>query len=76
MYEWLVNNKLTIYFGKGKTKCILSSKEKGLPEPNIKYDKNRIKQFHIVESLGCFLDANLSGESMTVKSYEKISAKL
>ena len=48
---------------------------KGLPEPNIKYDKNRIKQFHIVESLGCFLDANLSGESMTVKSYEKISAK-
>ena len=28
----------------------------------MKYDNNKIKQFHVVEYLGCCLDANLSGE--------------
>ena len=32
------------------------------------YD-NRTKQFHIVEYLGCYLDANLNGESMAMKPF-------
>ena len=43
---------------------------------NITFNNNRIKQFQIVEYLGCFLNANLSGESMTMKSLKKIKAKL
>ena len=76
MCEWFVDNKLSIHFGEDKTKCIIFSKEKNLSGLNITYENNRIKQFHIVEYLGCYLDANLSGESMTVKSPKKINAKL
>ena len=32
----------------------------------IKYDNNKIQQFHTVEYLVCYLDANLKGESMTM----------
>ena len=47
-----------------------------MPELNIIYDNNRIKQFHIVEYLGSYLDANLSVESMAMKVLKKINAKL
>ena len=69
----MVDNKLSIHFGEYKTKYILFSKEKNLP--NITYKNNRIKPFNIVEYLGCYLDANLSGESMAMKSLKKINAK-
>ena len=39
-------------------------------------ESNGRKQIHIVEYLGCYLDANLSGESMAMKSLKKINAKL
>ena len=35
----------------------------------------RIKQFHIVQYLGCYLEANLSKESMKKKSLKKINTK-
>ena len=41
---------------------------------NITYDNNRIKQFHKVEYLGCYLDANLSEEPMAMKSLKRINA--
>ena len=75
--EWFADNKLSIHFGEDKTKCLLFSEEKNLPWLfNITYNNNRRKQFNIVEYLGCYLDANLSGESMTTKSLKKINAKL
>ena len=64
MCEWFIDNRLTIDFGKDKTKCILFNKEKNLPEHNITCDGNRTKHLHIVKCLGCYLDATLSGESM------------
>ena len=73
VYEWLVDNKLSIHFDEDKTKCILFSKEKDLPELDITYKNNGIKRFNTVEYLGCYLDVNLSGESMAVKSLKKIS---
>ena len=74
--KWFVNNKLSIYFGENKSKCILFSQEKKLPEPNITYDNNRIKKIHIVEFLGCYLEANLSGESMATKFLKEINTKV
>ena len=74
--EWFVDNKLSVHFGESKTKCILSCNEKNLIGLNITYDNNRIKQFHIAEYLGCYLDPNLSKESMALKSLKKINAKL
>ena len=52
------------------------SVKKKLPELHITYENNRIKQFQIVEYLGCYLDANLCGESMAMKSLKKINEKL
>ena len=75
MCEWFVDNKLPIHFGEDKTKCILSSKDKNLPGLNITCDNNRVKQFHMVEYLDCYLDANLSGESISMKSLKKIKLK-
>ena len=68
MCKWFVDNKLSLNFGEDETECILFSREKSLPEVNIIYDNNRIKKFYIVEYLGCRLDANLGGVSMTMKS--------
>ena len=48
------------------------SKEKYRLDLNIIFDNNRTKQFHIVELMG----ANLSGESMAIKSLKEISTKL
>ena len=35
-----------------------------------------MKQFHVVEHLGCYLDANLSEESMAMASLKKVNTKL
>ena len=40
------------------------------------FDNNRIKQFHTLEYLGCYLETNLSEESMAIKPNKKINAKL
>ena len=74
--DWFVDNKLSIHFGEDKTNCILFSRDKNLPELNLTYNNNRIKQYHMVEYLGCCLDAYLSGESMAMKSLGKINTKL
>ena len=65
MYEWFVDNKLLIHFGEDKSKCFLFSKVKSRQELSITYDNNRIKLFHIVEYLGCYLDTNLSRKFMS-----------
>ena len=64
IFKWFVYNKLSIRFSEDKAKCIPSSRYKYLPELNITNNKNRIKQFYVVEHLGCYLDANLRGESI------------
>ena len=42
--DWFVDNKLSMHFGEAKTKCILFSRDKTLPELNTTYNNNRIKQ--------------------------------
>ena len=51
--EWFIDNKLSIHFGDNKTKTIFFSRMKIPPKLKIS-----------VEYLGCYLDSNLSGESM------------
>ena len=55
----LVKIQLNAFFSEGK---------KNLSELNITYNNNRIKQFHIVEYLGCYLKTNLSRQSMAMIS--------
>ena len=54
--------------GEDKTKCILFKKgKKQNPALNITRNENKIKQYSVVEYLGCLIDENMSGEP-TVKS--------
>ena len=73
--DCFVDNKLLIHFGEVKTKCFLFSRNKNLPELNMTCNNNRIKQYRTVEYLGYCVDANSSGESMTMISLRKINAK-
>ena len=43
---------------------------------SLTYDNNRMKQFHIVEYFGYYLDAGLRGESRAMTSLKKINTKV
>ena len=58
----MVKIKIKAFFSVGKN----------LLELNITYSNDRVKQFHVVEYLGFYLEANLGEESMTRKSLKKI----
>ena len=70
-HDWFLDNKVSFYFGEDKTKFILFSGDKNVPDLNITCDNNRIKQYRVAEYLDCCLDANLSGKSMAMKSLRK-----
>ena len=70
------DNKLSIHFNEDKTKSILFSGDKNLPELNKTYSNNRINQYRILEYLYFCLDAILSGESMAMNYLRKINTKL
>ena len=72
--SWFGDNKLSIYFGEDKTKCILYIRDKNLLESNITYN-NRIKRYRMKEYLGSCLGAIVSGESMALRSLGKINTK-
>ena len=59
-----VDNKLSIYFRRDKTECILFCKIKRSSKLNITYRDHYINQCHTVEYLGCHLDCNISNKSM------------
>ena len=70
--EWFIDNKLSIRLGEEKTKCILFKKgKKKYPALNITRNKNKIKQYSVVEYFGCLLDENMSGESMAKRTLKK-----
>ena len=66
--DWFIVDKLSNHFGEDKTKCILFTRDKNLPELKITYDNNRVKQYHILKYLDFCLDVNFRGEFMVVKS--------
>ena len=74
--EWFIESKLSIHFGKGKTKAILFTRNKTEAKLNICFQNHSIKQYNCVEYLGGLLDNNFSGESMTRRALKKINEKL
>ena len=73
--EWFIGNKLSIHFWDDKTETIFFSRMKSPPKLNISGDYSQ-KQLNTVEYLGCYLDFNLSSESMTRRVLKKINTKL
>ena len=77
--EWFIDNKLSIHFGKEKTKSILFGTKghlKHKTDLNIKYGDIKIKQHNNVTYLGCLLDNNLSGEPMATKVLRLVNGRL
>ena len=77
--HWFVDNKLSIHFGEDKTKTILFSsinRSKNAYKIEIRRHDVILKQFRIVEYLGCLLDCSLSGEQMALKVLGKINGRL
>ena len=77
--DWFVDYKLSIHFGKDKTKYILFAskrKIKKLQKLEIIYNNIRINHHSRVTYLGCILEETMSGESMAHKVISKINARL
>ena len=77
--DWFFDNKLSIHFGKDKTKSILFAskrKIKKLQKLEIIYNNIRIKRHYRVTYLGCILEETMSGESMANKVISKVNARL
>ena len=76
IYDWFVDNKLSIYFGNDKTKSILFAtkfKIKKVRKLNIKYGDIQIKQHSKVKYLGYMLDETMSRETMALSVINKIN---
>ena len=79
IWDWFVDDKLSIHFGEDKTKCVLFGTKQKLNKTgslNIKHGTIQIKQYHTVTYLDCALDENLSGETMALKVISKINCRL
>jgi hypothetical protein len=77
--DWFIENKLSIHFGKDKTKCIVfgtKARLKTLDELDIRRGDIKIKQYKNVTYLGCILNNCLSGEDMAQKVLSKINSRL
>ena len=78
IYDWFVDNRLSIHFGEDKTKSILFAskpKIKKVPKLKINYKNIQIKQHSKVTYLGCILDETMSGESKAIKLINKINSR-
>ena len=79
IFDWFVDNKLSIHFGEDKTKSILFAsklKIKKLQRLEIIYNNIQIKQHSRVTYVGCILEEWMSGESMAHKVISKVNARL
>ena len=77
--DWFVDNKLSKHFEEDKTKSILFAskrKIKNARKLNVKQKNKKIKQHSQVTYLGLALDETLCGETMTLKTLNKINGKL
>ena len=76
---WIVDKKLSVYFGRGKTKSILFGTKHKLPNAkalNIVYNGAEIKQYAKVQFLGCILDQSLSAGSVALNVINKVNSRL
>ena len=71
LWQWFVDNKVSIHFIKDKTKSILFSKAKGLREIIIPFMGNSIKQHETVDYLGRQLDSKIIGKAIKIPVMRK-----
>ena len=79
LFEWFIDNKLSVHFGEEKTKSILFGTKRQLKDQrdlNLKYGDIEIKQHCRVTYLGCILDNILSGEHMAAKVLNTVNNRL
>ena len=79
LFDWFIDNKLSIHLGEDKTKSILFGTKLNIKraEPlNIVYDNVKVKQYTKVTYLGYILDESLSGESMVLHVLNEIKSRL
>ena len=79
LYEWFLDNKLSIHYGEDKTKSILfgtKGKLRKVGKLNITYQGIDIKQNSEVTCLGSILDETMSGELMAYKTIKQINSRL
>ena len=76
LFEWFINNKLSIHFGEDKTKAILFTINKTEAKLKICFQDHSIKQYNCVEYLRCLCDNDLCGESMARRALKKINGNL
>ena len=78
--HWFLDNKLSIHFGKEKTKTILFSpkslSKSAKPLMIVKCNDVILKQYPFIEYLGCLLNNTLSSENMAVKVLTKVNGWL
>ena len=71
LWQWFIDNKLSIHFIKDKTKSILFSKAKGLREINIPFMGDSIEQHETVDYLGRQLDSKIIGKAIKIPVIRK-----
>ena len=73
--DWLVNNRLSIYFSEDKTKSIIFAGRQR-SKNDIRYNHINIKQILQATYPGRMLDKTMPGEPMALKVMKKINGKL
>ena len=76
--DWVVDNKLSIHFGDDKTKSILFSGKNHPKDDKLRISRGRteVAQHKEINYLGCLFDEKCTGESMALKTIEKINRRL
>ena len=73
LFDWFIDNKLSIHFGEDKTKSILFASKRraeNIRQLNVKYKNINIKQHSEVTYLGCVLDETMFRSANGVKSHQ------
>ena len=78
MFDWFVDNKLSVHFGQEKRSVLFGTKHKlrNAKALNIVCNGTQIKQYEKVKYLGGILDQSLSGESMALNVIDKVNSRL
>ena len=78
IFNWFVDNKLSIHFGEDKTKSLFSTKnrKRKIGTVDIQYGDVKIKQYSKVTYPGCESDERLSVEAIGLEVINKINGRL
>ena len=76
LFEWVIDNKLSIHLRDDKQKQFFFSRMKSPPQLNISSGDYSLKQHNTVEYLWSYLGSYLNGTSIARRCLKKINTKL